>query len=274
MAKLTLFHLAGTITKSAVKILVFSYIGILIGLYFSQDSMLFPAPTELSPVPEITGLVKAKIVTRDNETLSGWYVAPKANDPTVLFFHGNGGQINDYGFLAEQFAADGFGFAAIEYRGYPGSTGKVSEAGLMTDGLAAFDWVKQQCNCEITVMAHSLGTGIAVNVAAEREVQAVALFAPYSSIVDIAAARYWFLPVKYLIKNPFHSDQQIGKVIEPVLMVHGRADRDIPIQFGQKLFDLANQPKEFIALDSVGHNEVLSDESVVEVLEFLDGKQP
>jgi uncharacterized protein len=260
--------------KIAVGILIFSYVGILAVLYFQQDAMLFPAPEKLSPTPQVAGLLETTITMSDGEVLPGWYVAPKTGYPTVLFFHGNGGQINDYGFLADGFLADGFGFAAVEYRGYPGATGKVSENGLMSDGLAAFDWVKQKCKCEVVVMAHSLGTGVAVNVAAEREVQAVALFAPYSSIADVAAERFWFLPVRFLIQNPIHSDLRISKVTEPVLMVHGKADKDIPIQFGQKLFDLANQPKEFIAMDNVGHNDVLTANSVAQVFEFLDDHQP
>ena len=270
-------HLAQIITmqtiwkpcKRAARALLIAYIVMLALLCFQQDAMLFPTATERTALPQITGLTQTTVITPDKETLPALYIAPKGTNPTVLFFHGNGDQINAFAFLAEEFAAHGLGFAAVEYRGYHGATGTVSENGIMTDGLAAFDWVKQQCKCEIALMAHSLGTGIAVHVAAEREARAMALFAPYSSIVDVASDRFWYLPVRWLVRNPIRSDLRIGKVTEPILTVHGKDDSVIPIRFGIRLFKLANEPKQFLALDRVGHNEVLSQASVQKALSLL-----
>jgi uncharacterized protein len=245
-----------------------SYAAVVVIVYFEQSAILFPAPQQRSELPKINRLIEINVRTADQETLPGWVLPAQGLKPTVLFFHGNGDQINTFAFLAEQFAAKGFGFAAIEYRGYPGSTGTTSEAGILTDGLAAFDWLKQQCQCEIVLMAHSLGTGFAVHVAAERDARAVALFSPYSSIADVASDHFWYLPVKWLIKYPIHSDNRITKVTEPILMVHGNADTTIPIQFGKKLFNLANEPKQFIELNSVGHNNVLEG-NVENVLNLL-----
>jgi uncharacterized protein len=254
--------------KSAARILFIAYAGILLVLYFQQDAMLFPVPEQRSELPQIAGLIQSTVTTPDREALPAWHIPAQGTNPTILFFHGNGDQINSFAFLAERFAASGFGFAAVEYRGYPGASGEISEAGIMIDGLAAFDWIQETCLCEIVLMAHSLGTGVAVHVAAERDAHALALFAPYSSIADVAANRFWFLPVRLLIKNAIHSDRRIGNVTEPVLMVHGNADTTIPIQFGRRLFDLANEPKQFIELNFVGHNQVL-DGSVGTVLKHL-----
>jgi uncharacterized protein len=258
-----------TLLKRILGILAITYAVFLTILYFQQDAMLFPRPVVRSPLPAITGLTQTTVTTADGETLPALYLPPLADNPTILFFHGNGDQINVSAFLAEQFAAHGVGFAAVEYRGYPDATGKVSESGIMADGLAAFDWLKAKCQCDIVLVGHSLGTGVAVHVAAEREARAMALFAPYSSIVDVAAERFWFLPVRWLIKNPIRSDLRIGKVTEPTLMVHGKDDAVIPIHFGMRLFQLANEPRQFLALDAIGHNDVLSEGSVEKVLSLL-----
>lgn len=238
-------------------------------MYWRQDAMLFPRPHEQPTLQTVAGLITTSVKTSDGETLPALYLEAKAGNPTILFFHGNGDQINTSSYLAELFAARGLGFAAVEYRGYPGATGTTSEDGIMADGLNAFDWVKSKCRCEIILMGHSLGTGVAVHVAAQREAQSVLLFAPYSSIADVAANRYWFFPVRALITNPIHSDERISQVTEPTVMIHGKEDLTTPIRFGQRLFMLANQPKQFLGLDAVSHNDVMSKENVQNLLELL-----
>ena len=117
-------------------------------------------------------------------------------------------------------------------------------------------------------MGESLGTGVAVDLAARHEVGALVLDSPYSSTVDVAAARYWMFPVRLLMRDQFRSDEKIGKVAAPVLMIHGAADAAIPIRFGEKLFALANQPKQFIRLDGVGH--LALGPATAQVLQWID----
>ena len=124
------------------------------------------------------------------------------------------------------------------------------------DADAAYDWLINNgvAPKDIVLAGESLGTGIATITASRHVVAALSLQAPYSSIVDVAAARYWWLPVRLLIKDPFDSASAITKVHVPVLIQHGVADQTIPIQFGKKLFAAANEPKEFVIVPGAGHN--------------------
>jgi len=148
---------------------------------------------------------------------------------------------------------------ALCYRGYGGSTGSPSEAGLIRDALAAYDYaVARQPAARIVLWGESLGTGVAVALAAERDVGGVILDAPFSSIADVGAAAYPFAPVRWLIKDPFHSDRRIARVHAPLLIRHGEGDAVVPIRFGERLFALANEPKRFERFAGEGH--VITDE--------------
>jgi fermentation-respiration switch protein FrsA (DUF1100 family) len=152
-------------------------------------------------------------------------------------------------------AAAGMGVLAIEYRGYASSTGSPSERGLKLDGEAAYaaavkGGVEPQ---RIVAMGESLGSGVAISIAARHKVGALVLDSPYSSIADVAAAAYWFVPVRALLRDPFRNDLLIAQVTAPTLVVHGTKDQVVPIRFGEKLFALANPPKTFWRVEGAGH---------------------
>jgi uncharacterized protein len=147
------------------------------------------------------------------------------------------------------------GLLAIEYRGYASSTGSPSERGLKLDGEAAYaaaiaSGVAPE---RIVPLGESLGSGIAIALAARHKIGALVLDSPYSSIADVAAAVYWFVPVRALLRDPFRNDLLIGSVEAPTLIVHGTKDGVVPIRFGEKLFALANQPKEFWRVEGAAH---------------------
>jgi len=101
----------------------------------------------------------------------------------------------------------------------------------------------------------TVGTGVAVALAAEHPVARVVLESPYTSIADLAASIYWFVPVRLLLKDSFHSDQRIAKVTAPVLVVHGERDNIVPVTFGQRLYQLIPGPKQLLRLPNAGHND-------------------
>jgi fermentation-respiration switch protein FrsA (DUF1100 family) len=232
------------------------YGALVVGLFFGQRKILFRCDAaEVDPA--MIGL-KAEILrlkTEDGESLLAWRIPPAAGRPVILYFHGNAGGLD---LRVERFRAmakAGMGLLAIEYRGYASSTGSPTERGLKLDGEAAYaaaiaSGVLPE---RIVPLGESLGSGIAVALAARHEVGALVLDSPYSSIADVAAATYWFVPVRALLRDPFHNDLLIGSVKAPTLIVHGTKDLVTPLRFGEKLFALANQPKEFWRVEGAGH---------------------
>jgi hypothetical protein len=229
---------------------------IVIGLYVGQRKILFRC--DAAEVDPATLGLKAKVVrlkTEDGESLLAWSIPPAPGRPLILYFHGNAGGID---LRVERFhaiAKAGMGLLAIEYRGYASSTGSPSERGLKLDGEAAYaaaiaSGVAPE---RIVPLGESLGSGVAVALAARHKVGALVLDSPYSSIADVAAATYWFVPVRALLRDPFRNDLLIGSVNVPTLIVHGTKDRVVPIRFGEKLFALANPPKEFWRVEDAIH---------------------
>jgi fermentation-respiration switch protein FrsA (DUF1100 family) len=134
------------------------------------------------------------------------------------------------------------------------SSGSPSETGLIADAEAAYRFALAQAQPErIAVIGESLGTGVAVAIAAEHKVGRVILESPFTSAADIGAAVYWYLPVRLLMKDPFYSDRRIQNVAAPLLVLHGVRDTVVPIQYGERLFALAHQPKRFVRFAEGGH---------------------
>jgi fermentation-respiration switch protein FrsA (DUF1100 family) len=240
----------------AIAVCAALYAVVFIGLYAGQRKILFRCDAaEVDPATLGLKAQTLRLKTEDGESLLAWSFPPAPERPLILYFHGNAGGLD---LRAERFhaiAKAGMGLLAIEYRGYASSTGSPSERGLKLDGEAAYaaaiaSGVAPE---RIVPLGESLGSGIAIALAARHEVGALVLDSPYSSIADVAAATYWFVPVRALLRDPFRNDLLIGSVKAPTLIVHGTKDGVVPIRFGEKLFALANQPKEFWRVEDAAH---------------------
>ncbi len=248
------------------------YLAALAIIAFGQRKfMYFPYAREAAPAS--VGLPQAKILhlrTDDDETLLAWFIAPAPGRPLILYFHGNANALGELGPRFQQLTATGAGILGVEYRGYAGSTGSPFEDGLLRDGEAAYAEAMALgfAPASIVVMGESLGSGVAVDLASRHPLGAVVLDAPYSATVDVAQWRFPMFPVRWLMRDQFRSDQKIGKVCAPLLIVHGTADWTIPVRFGEKLFALANAPKEFIRIEGAGHPALES--AIPDVLQWID----
>jgi fermentation-respiration switch protein FrsA (DUF1100 family) len=234
------------------------YVALVALLYVAQRSLLyFPDPRRLHPAEAgLRQAEEAMLQSADGVRVSAWHVPPREGMPVVIYFQGNGGGLD---LRAERFrkvTADGTGLLALNYRGYGGSEGKPGEAGIILDAKAAYDFAAAHYGAgRIVLWGESLGTGVAVALAAEKPVARVILESPYTSIADVAASIYWFAPVRLLLKDSFRSDQRIGEVTVPVLVVHGLRDDIVPIRFGEGLYELIPGPKQFIRLPNARHND-------------------
>jgi uncharacterized protein len=249
-----------TVLKWLAALALLGYFGGLALLYFAQRSILFPIPETRRTSPTAAGLPQAEehmLSTSDGEKLVAWHVPPRAGKPVVIFFHGNGDIL---AWRAPWFAtltADGTGLVAISFRGYAGSSGSPSEAGLLNDAEAAYAfaalrYVPQRIVC----WGYSLGTGPAVALAARHGTAALILEAPYTSIADVAAAAFPFAPVRWFVRDPFHADRWIANVTAPVLIMHGARDATIPIRLGEKLYEFAREPKQMVRFAEGGHDDL------------------
>ena len=233
------------------------YLLVVVAMFVFQRQLQY-FPGHRAPSPQDVGLRGVDVLdlpTPDGETVRLWYVPARQGMPTVLFFHGNAGEMADRADRFAVYQAAGLGVAFLSYRGYGGSTGQISEAGLITDATAAYDWLIVQgvAATRIMLVGESLGTGVAVQLAAMHPVGGVALEAPYTSTADVATGVYPWLPVRLLMKDQFRSIDHIANVTAPLLIQHGDADAAIPYPMGQTLFAAANAPKAFETLANQGH---------------------
>lgn len=256
-------------------ILAAGYVAGLVLLFAKQRIMLFPIPTAERTAPAAAGLPEAEehvLTTSDGEKVIVWHVPAKPGRAVVLFFHGNGDFLAGLAGRFKAITADGTGLVALSYRGYAGSSGAPSEDGLLRDGAAAYSFATARYDAQrIVAWGFSLGTGVAVALASEHPIGKLILEAPYTSIADVAASQFRFIPVRLLIRDPLHSDERIARVTAPLLIVQGAQDQAIPIAFGEKLFALAHEPKQFVRIPEGGHDD-LGNLGMIEIARrFING---
>ncbi|MDJ1158283.1 alpha/beta hydrolase [Chelatococcus sp. SYSU_G07232] len=247
-----------------------------LGLLFAQQrSLVFPRDER--PVSAqsaaIPGLEQVSLKTSDGETLVAWVLPPRGDKPVLLFFHGNSGNLARP-LRIERFKAlteDGTGLFAVSYRGYGGSTGRPSEEGLHRDAAAAHEEAARRFGADrLVAYGESLGSGVAVRLAAEARVKALVLEAPYLSALSVAGRRYPFVPARLMMLDPFRSDEVIGRVRVPVLFLHGERDTTVPFAEGAALYNLANPPKRFVRFPDGHHRDLIDQGAIPQVQMFLD----
>ncbi len=218
-----------------------------------------------------------RFTTSDGVTLHGWYVPPVENRPTLLFAHGNAGNIGYRRWTIKGFTDRGFGMLAFDYRGYGLSEGTPSEQGLYLDMDAANRFLEEEKGVptgEQIAMGESLGGAVAIEIASRKQFKALFVYSTFTSIPEMAIEmrKGWWVPLpwEWLSRQHFNSAQRIGKVECPILMVHGDRDEMMPVEMSQKLFEnVKSQRKKHVIVPGGTHNDVLYDGLIEELKELL-----
>jgi hypothetical protein len=223
---------------------------------FQRDYVFEPGGTLATPVEKgIDGVEVITLQAKDGTELTGWHAPASPGRPTLLYFHGNAGNVSGRAKRFAQVLDSRFGLLAMSYRGYPGSGGAPSESAFFSDALEIFDWLAAQTP-DIVVYGESLGTAVATYVASERPAKALVLEAPFTAALDIAAATYPWVPTKLLMRDPFLSRENILRVEEPLLVVQGTNDAIVPVEQGKRLFEIADEPKKLAVIDGGTHSDL------------------
>lgn len=231
-------------------------------LYFAQRSLIYFPHGEV-PSPAAAGLPQAEVVrfeTEDGLDLHAWFVPARepSEGRTILVFNGNAGNRAYRARLAALFAEYGWSTLLVDYRGYGGNPGLPSERGLERDARAALKYALSRPEVDarrIVYFGESLGAAVAVRLAVDYPPAALILRSPFSSLTDIGAHHYPLLPVRLVLKDRYPSVDRIRQVQSPVLVIAGDADAIVPIQYSEKLFAAANEPKRFVVIDDADHND-------------------
>jgi hypothetical protein len=249
-----------TVLKWLVVLAAAGYLGGLAILFFAQRAFVFPIPRTVRTAPAAVGFPEAEehaLTTADGEKVIVWHVPAKPGHAVAIHFLGNGDFLAGRVGRFRDITSDGTGLVALSYRGYAGSSGRPSEQGLLRDAVATYGFTSARYGADrIVVWGFSLGSGVAVALAADQPVGKLILEAPYTSIVDIAGSLLPIVPVRWLIRDQFRSDRRIALVTVPVLIMHGARDATIPIGSGERLFALANEPKQFVRFPEGGHDDL------------------
>lgn len=223
-----------------------------------QSLMYFPARERVAPADAgLAGVEEVEIAAGDGVVVIAWWAKAQPGQPTLLYFHGNGGSLYNRAERIRRYMEAGRGVFMMTYRGYGGSSGKPSERHNVADAKRAYDaLVSRGVQAgDIIVYGESLGTGVAVQVAMEKPVAGIILDAPYTSILDVARLHYPYLPAALFLRDRYETARYIGALHAPLLIVHGEADEVIPVAMGRALYHMAVAPKELVTVPGAGHSD-------------------
>ena len=238
-----------------------AYGAVLVLVFLFQSHLVFFPGTgrEVVVTPQSYGLgfEAVGIRTADGETLQAWWVPAEDARGVVLFFHGNAGNISHRLDYLQMFHRLRYSTLIVDYRGYGRSTGTPSEAGTYRDAEAAWDYLRHARLAQprdVVIAGESLGGAVATWLAAEVGPRAVVLFSTFTSVNDLGAQVYWFLPVRLLSRFGYDNRENLKRIRAPVFIAHSRDDDIVPFAHGKRLFEAAGEPKAFLEMRG-GHND-------------------
>jgi fermentation-respiration switch protein FrsA (DUF1100 family) len=239
---------------SLIFLVVVAYLAALGYFYFNQRALQYNPEGEITPLAEtgLTGAEKIAVPVGD-EVVNGWYHPPQSGKPVIVYYKGNSGSYTKEFERYRQFVANGYGFVAFDYRGFPASPGEITEENILADAIAVYDWVAEK-GFPLVIWGRSLGSGPATYVASQREAKALLLETPLLSAANVAVQRYPFMPAFWLMHDQFRVDEWIVNVSEPVLVAHGTGDKTVDASNGEAVYALAPNKGELWIVPNADHD--------------------
>jgi uncharacterized protein len=238
-----------------------AYVGIILVLLALENSLVYhPCPAsrdwQPAPAPEVRDV---ELTAADGNRIHGWWFPKEGSEGALLYLHGNAGNLSHRGGAMRRLRDElGVSVLIIDYPGFGRSGGSPSEAGCYAAADAAYEWltkVQKVPPGKLLIYGASLGGGVAVELASRRDHRALILAKTFTSLPDVGAGQYPWLPVRWLMRNRFDSLAKIGQCRRPVFVAHGTADRVVPCAHGERLCAAANEPKRFFRMAGVDHND-------------------
>lgn len=258
---------------------LFAYVALAAVIFFAQASLIYypEIGRDIIATPNSEGLAyePVEISTADGENLHGWFVPAPAANGTILFFHGNAGNISHRMEYLLMFHRLGYNTFIFDYRGYGRSSGSPSESGTYLDAQSAWRYLTESRSIppsHIGLFGESLGGAVAAHLAMNEKPGALVLASVFTSVPDMAAKIYPFLPVRLLSRFDYNTIEYLQSVTCPVLVAHSPQDEIVPFAHGQALYQAAPEPKQFLELQG-GHNSgfIFMQEDWVETLgDFME----
>ncbi len=262
--KMTIYLILGT------GFLIYTSLAIII--YLSQSKLLYhPGENNYLEENNLNHKIEKISIPSDNKLIA-WHFKKNENYKTLLFFHGNAGKLDNRIYKLNELSKLNINYLIFAYRGFSGNEGSPDENGLYKDARAVKYYLNLQNipDKKIVLYGESLGTAIAIDVAKDHNFSGIILESPFTSMVSLAKRYYPYLPVSILLKDKYETIKKIKQVNSPILVMHGRKDKIVPFEMGEKIFKYSNKPKYSFFIDNDDHMMEFSKELIKSIELFLE----
>ena len=265
------------------KMYILSILGLVILIYliitfilysYQRNLMYHPVENNYQGDKLMVKIEKVNIKTEDNIDLLAWYHKKNLTKyKTILYLHGNAGALENRIHKINHFDGMKVNFLLVAWRGFSGNKGSPTEKGLYQDARSAVKWLNDNGirNENIIIYGESLGTGVATEIAQNKNFAGIILESPFTSMIEAARSRYPIFPIRLILKDKYESDKKIKNIKSPILVMHGEVDKIVPFHMGKKMYELANEPK-YSYFSEYDDHMMEYNESLLKVLkDFING---
>ena len=247
-----------------LSIVLLVYLLIVIYVYVKQRSLLY-VPNIDNYDDETLSINANEVFIKNsdgNKLRSVFYESPKTTKNTLLMFHGNPGPIENRFYKLNKLSKYNQNILLISWRSYSGNEGSPTETGLYDDAKSALKWLEDKGyeSKDVIVYGESLGTAVSIEITQNKAFKGIILEAPFTSMVDAAKFHYPYLPVSWMLKDRFMSKDKIKNINTPLFIMHAKGDSIVPFWMGEKMYELANEPKMNYFIDENEHLVTYDDE--------------